>query len=119
MKNNKKTSGVSAEKMVAIGAGAIALAAASFYLFGPEGKHHRKQAKGWMIKAKGEIIEKLEEAKEVSEPVYQSIVDSVTSAYANKNNITADELKEFTGRIRDQWKQISRLAMPKKKSSKK
>ncbi len=105
------------EKMVAIG-GALALAATSYYLFGPEGKRHRKQAKGWMIKAKGEIIEKLEEAKEMSEPIYHSIVDSVIANYTNRNSLTKEELMEFADRIKGQWKQISKGASPKKKTAK-
>lgn len=116
MKNKNKTS-ISTEKMVALGAGAVALAATSYYLFGPEGKQHRKQAKGWMIKAKGEIIEKLEEAKEISEPIYQGIVDSVVANYTNKSTVATEELKEFGDRLKGQWKQITAGTKAKKRSA--
>lgn len=50
-------------KAVAVGAGIAALSAAAYVLFGPEGKKNRKVIRGWAIKMKGEVIEKLENAK--------------------------------------------------------
>ena len=52
------TSGVG--KVVAVGAGIAALSVAAYMLFGPNGKKNKKAIKGWAIKMKGEIIEKLE-----------------------------------------------------------
>jgi hypothetical protein len=115
MTNNNN--GLTTGQKVSIGAGAIALAATSYYLFGPEGKQHRKQAKGWMIKAKGEIIEKLEEAKDVTEPIYHGIVDSVITPYIGRGAITREEIEDFGRRLKSQWKQIYRSAAPKKKKS--
>ena len=63
---NKKTNkkGLSAGAVVGIGATVAALGAAAYVLFGPEGKKNKKIIRGWAVKMKGEIIEKLEEAKE-------------------------------------------------------
>ncbi len=118
-KNNGNGQNMSTGQMAGIGAAAVALAATSYYLFGPEGRQHRKQAKGWMIRAKGEIIEKLEEAKEVTEPIYQSIVDSVVVPYVGRGAITREEINEFASRLKSQWRQISRDARPKKRTVKK
>ncbi|MDB5259434.1 MAG: hypothetical protein JWO73_642 [Candidatus Taylorbacteria bacterium] len=107
----KKQDSISTGTMVAIGAGVAALGAASYYLFGPEGKRHQKNLKGWMIRAKGEIIEKLEAAKEVTEPVYNQIVDSVLATYRTEgkalSRITDEEMEALTRRLKGYWGQIS------------
>lgn len=122
MKNKKTkvaaTKTTKAKAIVAAGAGVLALAAASYYLFGPEAKKHQKKVKGWMIKAKGEIVEKLEEAKDMTEPAYHAIVDSVAAAYMNKGTITKDDLAEFTGNLKKQWKSIIKSTQPKKSTKK-
>lgn len=100
----KKSSG--AATMMALGAAAVALAASSYYLFGPEGKIHRKKAAGWMLKMKGEIIEKLEEAGEVSEAAYHTIIDAVLATYVASGKIAAPELTAFATGLKGQWKNI-------------
>ncbi len=100
------------------GAGILALAAASYYLFGPEAKKHQKKVKGWMIKAKGEIVEKLEDAKDMTEPAYHALVDSVTTAYLNNGKIAREDIVAFTKNLKGQWKSIVKSAVPKKAKAK-
>jgi hypothetical protein len=88
--------------IVAIGAGVAALAAASYYFFGPEGQKHRKMAKGWMLKMKAEVIEKIENAKEMTQSTYDTIVDTVAKKYA-KN----PEIGIMVDMLKKQWKGIS------------
>lgn len=119
-KSSSSNKGMSASKvggLVALGAGAVALAASTYYFFGPEGKIHRKKAAGWMIKMKGEIIEKLADAEEVSESAYHNIVDSVLATYTATGKIAAPELKTFADGLKKQWKSILK-ALPKSKSAK-
>ena len=55
-------------KKTKLGAGLIAAAAAgAYFLLGTkEGQKKQKQIKGWMVKAKGEVMDKMEDMKEVS-----------------------------------------------------
>ncbi len=116
MKQNKEKKGnVSTGKMVAIGAGVAALAAASYYFFGPEGKKNQKKMKGWMIKMKGEIVEKMEGAKEVTEDAYHKIIDAVAAKYLK--GATADEAKMYVDVLKKQWKGIASSFLPKKKAT--
>ncbi len=117
MKKNT-TTGVSKGKIVAIGAGVAALAAASYYFFGPQGKKNRATAKGWMIKMKGEIVDKMEDAKEVTQEVYDTIVDKVAAGYA-KNAKAHPELALYVDTLKKQWKGIAKSFAPKKKVAKK
>ena len=115
----KESSAKNVGKMVAVGAGIAALSAAAYVLFGPEGKKNRKAIRGWAVKMKGEVIEKLENAKEITEPVYHDIVNKVSDKYSKLKNVDAEELAKAIEDLRKQWKNMVRDAKPKKKVSKK
>lgn len=102
-----------------VGAGIAALSAAAYILFGPEGKKNRKKINGWTVKMKGEVIEKLESAKEITEPVYHDIVEKVSQKYAKLKNVDEAELALIVADIRKQWKHMVKDAKPKKKIAKK
>ena len=103
----KSSSNNKAEKALAISAGVAALAAASYYLFGPHGKQHRKKAKGWMIKMKGEVIEQIENLKEISEPAYRSIVESVAARYVREGKISRAEVGALVKDLKGMWRGIA------------
>ena len=119
MKKDNKKNNVSTGAMVAMGAGVVALAAGSYYFFGPEGKKNRGQLKGWMIKMKGDVIEKMEDAKELSESVYERIVDTVAAKYSKGSKVAEEEIRVFADSLKKQWKGISKAASPKKAVAKK
>ncbi len=114
MKKDTKDKGISAGKVVAVGAGVAALAAASYYFFGPEGQKHRKTVKGWMLKMKAEVIEKIEGVQEVTQATYDAIVDSVASKYNSY-----PEIGTMVDMLKKQWKGISSNAHGARKSAKK
>lgn len=120
---DKKTvskKGLDAKTVIGIGAGVAALSAAAYVLFGPNGKKNRKIIRGWSVKMKGEIIEKFENAKELTEPVYHQIIDSVQEKYAKLKNVDQEELISVVNEIKKHWKSIKKEAMGKKtKTSKK
>lgn len=109
----KKTNS-SLKTALGIGAGVAALSAAAYVLFGPEGKKNRKVIKGWAVKMKGEIIEKFENAKELTEPVYHQIVDGVQAKYAKLKNVNQEDLVKTIAEIKKHWKSIQKDAMGKK-----
>jgi len=108
-----KKNTISAPTIAVLGAGAVALAASTYYFFGPEGKIHRQRAAGWMVKMKGEIIEKISEAQEITENSYHEIVDSVLASYVQSGKVTGPELEKFAKNLKGQWKQILKK-LPKK-----
>ncbi len=102
-KQTKKHEGSSTGTVVAVGAGVIALAAASYFFFGPEGKKNRNSLKGWMVKMKGEVIEKMEDAKDMTEAAYEKIVDSVAAKYAKAGKVSEAEIRMFAALLKQQW----------------
>ncbi|MBP9701628.1 MAG: hypothetical protein KBD47_01440 [Candidatus Pacebacteria bacterium] len=107
-----------AKTIVALSAGAVAIAASSYYFFGPAGKVHQKKALGWMIKMKGEIIEKIQDGGEITEKAYHAIVDSVLASYVASGKVATPELQAFAKTIKGHWKSILK-SLPKKKIAKK
>ena len=101
MKNNNTG------KVLAVGAGVAALAAVGYFFFGPNGQKNIKKTKGWMIKFKGDVVDKLEDAKEVTEDKYHSIVDSVASVYTKNNKATKEEVADLVKDLKKHWKAIA------------
>lgn len=119
----KKASKVSGAKMAA-GAGLVAAAAAgAFFLFGTkEGKKTTKKMKGWMVKAKGEVMDKLEDMQDVSEQNYYDVVDKVTKKYSKLKKVQGPEVEALVKDLKKHWKNIKKeLAdeKPKKTTKKK
>ena len=108
---------------VAIGVGlttAAVAAAGAYFLYGNKNAaKNRKQVKSWALKAKAEVLEKIEDAKEMSEDEYQDLVGSVVTAYQSAKGATRKDLKEFASEMSDHWKQIEKAAKPLKKQAKK
>ncbi|MFA6355054.1 MAG: hypothetical protein WCW65_01345 [Candidatus Paceibacterota bacterium] len=115
MKKKNLKKGLSTGQVVGIGATVAALGAAAYILLGPEGKKNKKAIKGWAVKMKGEIIEKLEDAKEISEPVYHKVIDTVSSKYAKIKKIDPKELALVVGDVKRHWKTMMKDSKSKKK----
>ena len=100
-------------KVVAIGAGVAVLSVAAYMLFGPNGKKNQKALKGWAIKMKGEIIEKLEAVKDVTAPVYEKIVSEVAAKYAKLKNIDPKDLESEVATLKKHWKAMMKSTAKK------
>ena len=100
--------------VVALGASLAGLAASAYFLLTEDGKKKQKQAKAWAIKMKGDVIEKLENAREVSEPVYHQIIDTVATKHEKIKKNGPKEVKELAKDLKKHWTTLSDLAsMPK------
>jgi hypothetical protein len=102
----------------------LAAIAGGVFLYGTDaGKKKRKAIKGWMLKAKGEVIEKLETLKEVNEENYHKVVDAVEKKYKAVKSVAPEELAEVIGDLKKSWKDIVKVAKshtaPKKKTASK
>lgn len=110
---NKKTKRIS--KIMAISAGATAVAAGSYYLFGPEGEKHRKDAKGWMLEMKNEVLERVADIKDISEDEFHKIIDMIVFAYIATGEVATPELQTFAENLKSQWKNIVKTPTKQKK----
>ncbi|KKR45604.1 MAG: hypothetical protein A3G47_03445 [Candidatus Zambryskibacteria bacterium RIFCSPLOWO2_12_FULL_39_45] len=113
----KKTikNGSSAVKLTLIGATLAGLAATAYFFLGPKGKKHQKHAKAWAIKMKGDVIAKLETAREITEPIYHHIIDSVAKEYEKGMKASRAEILSLSTDLKKHWKTISHGAKAVKK----
>ena len=119
----KKTDmGTGAKVAVGLGVAALAaFAAAGYFLYGKDGAKNRKKVRGWMLKAKGEVLEGVEKLKDVSEEQYSMIIDKVGAKYKAIKSIDPAEVDTMVKELRGHWKNIKKSISPapKKKVAKK
>jgi hypothetical protein len=113
--NTKKNGGMG--KAIAIGAGVAAATAAAYIMWGPNAKSNRKAVKGWAVKMKGEMIEKLENAKELTQDTYEGVIDDVKEKYSKFKNIERSELDAIARDVKKHWKAIVRDSKSTAKTS--
>ncbi len=113
----KKTtkSGSGAVKLTVLGASLAGLAATVYFFLGPKGEKHQKHAKAWAIKMKGDVVEKLETIRDVSEPVYREIIDSVAADYKKGMKAGREEISALAQDLKKHWKTISNSARAAKR----
>lgn len=96
---NKKT-------VVGAGVGLAAFAAGAHFLYGKEGAKNREKVKGWTLKARGEILEKIETLREINEQKYHDVVDSVASRYKKLKKVDTKELNNLVKQAKGVWSKI-------------
>ena len=100
------------DRSVAIGLGVGALAAAvagAYFLYGStKGPARRKAIKSWSIKMKGDVMEQLENMKELTEVEYHKVIDTVAKKYQTIKNIDPEELDRTIKVLKSHWKDIKK-----------
>jgi hypothetical protein len=104
---------------VVIAAVAAAAAAGTYFFTGKRGEKNRKTLKGWAVRAKGEIIERMEKLQEVDAEKYLDIVESVLKRYNNIKDINVKDLEALRDELKDSWKDIEKSLKGKKAAAKK
>ncbi len=86
MKKQTKKTAISSKQALSIGLGitaAVAAAAGGFLLYGSkDAAKNRKAVKSWALKAKAEVLEGIEQAKEMSQEDYEKLVEAAVATYA-------------------------------------
>lgn len=107
MAQKKSTSDLSNAQKVGIGFGltaAAVTAAGAYFLYGSKkATQNRKKVKGWMLKAKGEVLETLEKAESITENEYKALVETACKAYGTVKSATAGEVKDFQKEMQEHW----------------
>lgn len=98
---------------IGIGLSTAAVAAASaYFLYGSKSAaKNRKAVKSWALKAKAEVLEKLEDAQEMTQAEYEQLIKSVGSAYAGAKNASKKDIIDFSKEMKDHWKSIEKLSL--------
>ncbi|HEY0908152.1 MAG TPA: hypothetical protein VGE35_02270 [Candidatus Paceibacterota bacterium] len=103
----EKKSGIGTTSVVVGLAGLTAAAVGAYYLYGHKNaEKNRSKVKSWMLKAKGEVLEQLENVQDVTETAYLSAVDTVAKKYNELKNIDQEELGAFIEEMKGHWNGI-------------
>lgn len=108
---SSNTSKTTTGEKVIIGAGITGLVVAATlgakFLFNTKkGKQSLKHLKSWAFKMKGDVLDKLEKAKEINEEAYNKIVDELGEKYSKIKGMTLDEVTETVKELKSQWKAV-------------
>lgn len=118
-KTAKQDAGLSPQQKVGIAVGLTATAVAAagaYFLYGSEdAKQNRKKVKSWMLKAKADVLESLEQAQDMTEAEYDKLIDSVSSAYSRLKDASKADIATFKREMKEHWAGIEEVAKPVKK----
>jgi hypothetical protein len=96
-------------KMIGAGIGLAAIAAAgAYFLYGDKNARNREKVRGWALKMKGEVLEKIENMKTIDRDTYLRMVDKVADRYSKLETISAAELRHLTVELKNAWAQIDK-----------
>ncbi|MEM9337048.1 MAG: hypothetical protein AAGA35_04300 [Patescibacteria group bacterium] len=118
-KQNKKS--LSTNQQIGIGVGltaAAVTAAGAYFLYGSKNAaRNRKAVKSWMLMAKAEVLESLEDAKEMTQEEYEALIESVAKTYTAVKSASKNDIAAFKKEMKLHWKEIEKTAKPVKKAA--
>lgn len=85
---------------------ALAAVAGVIYLYGPDGDKRRKRLKHWMLRAKADILERLENAEHLTEEEYHRIVDEALDQYYQQSSTTKKEIDALAAELKAYWSDL-------------
>lgn len=96
------------KQTVGVGVGLAALAAAATYFLGEDGERNREKVRGWALKFKGDVLEKMEGLKDLNKDSYHKVVDNVARKYKKVKKASQPEIKKLSKDLKGAWKSISK-----------
>jgi hypothetical protein len=115
-KDGAKDLSTAAKMGIGFGLTAAAVTAAgAYFLYGSKkSTQNRKKVKGWVLKAKGEVLEALEKAESITEAEYRALVETASGAYGTVKSATQGEVKDFKKEMKDHWATLQKNKVVKK-----
>lgn len=96
-------------KIIGAGIGLAALAAAgAYFLYGEKNARNREKVRGWALKMKGEVLEKMESMKKIDRETYLRMVDKISERYSRLESISGAELQHLTVELKNAWAHIDK-----------
>lgn len=85
----------------------VAGIAGGYFLFGSKNaKNNRKKIEAWTLKAKAEVLDKIEKSKDITKDKFDGIVDGVMNNYKKLKHLTEDQVEGVRKELKTYWKHI-------------
>lgn len=104
MMHHHKNSGNSLFAFIA--GAATALALGGYFLYGPHGRENRKKLDRWVLRAKIDILDKMESVEDLTEEQYRNIVDEVTNRYASLKHVGQEKAARAGESFKRRWNEM-------------
>ena len=96
-------------KVLSAGVSLAALAAAgAYFLYGKQGAKNRERIEGWALQLKGEVLEKMENLKDINQQAYNELVEETAERYGKVKRVSESELKKITADLKNAWTHIGK-----------
>jgi hypothetical protein len=98
----------------AVGVGLAALAAAAagaYFLYGKDATKRRKQVRGWALRAKGEVLEAIEQLPNINETNYRAMIDRIMRRYQSVRQASPAEVTALSKELKSHWRSIHKHLM--------
>lgn len=119
----KKASGLNNTQKIEIGVGltaAAVAAAGAYFLYGSkDAEKNREAVKSWALKAKADVLEKLEDAKKMTREEYEDVVKAAAAAYSGARSVTKKDVAAFTAEMMEHWEALEQSVSKVKTAAKK
>ena len=113
-----KNEGSVSKTSVGIGVGvtaALLSAAGAYFLYGSkDAAKNRKSVKSWMLKAKAEVLDGIETAKDMTKEDYEKLVDTSVKTYSKLKSASAEEVIQLAKELKSHWKELEKKGEVKK-----
>lgn len=80
---------------------------AAYYLYGAEqAERNRNKVKGWMLRAKGDVLSAVEKAENMDKERYNKIVDQVRTRYKKLKEVNSKEVDKLARDLKGHWEEV-------------
>ena len=103
-----------------IGAALAAAAVGAYWFYGAQSaSKHRKQARGWMLKARGEVLEAVEKLQDIDKAKYMAIVNDVLARSGAVKGASDAEVAHLKRDLVGAWAHIQKAGKKSPRKGKK
>lgn len=106
------------KRRVAMTAAGMAAAAGAYWLYGSkDAAKNRSKAKSWMLKARADVMDSVEKAKDVDYKAYLKIVNNAAKRYSAITGTRNAEIRQLVSDLKSSWSHMQMQKTPAKRAS--
>lgn len=83
------------------------VAAGGYFLYGPKGRQHRRKVERWVMRARMEILDRMEDLGDISKEQFHAIVDRVTRRYGSMRHIGRTRAREVADDLKSRYEEMN------------